>query len=100
MPLIGCLLQKELCVYKVYTCLALRRKSHLQVHKICVPEYFCHSVALMLYHCDTPLLELAAEFQATNSRPLGFFYTIDERTKMTFACNATTDGKTSGSGKE
>ena len=31
-------------VYKVSTCLALRRKSHLQVNKICVPEYFCHPV--------------------------------------------------------
>ena len=36
----------ELClVYKVSTtCLALRRKSHLQVNKICVPESFCHPV--------------------------------------------------------
>ena len=35
----------ELClVYNVSTCLALRRKSHLQVKKICVPEYLCHPV--------------------------------------------------------
>ena len=33
-----------LLVYKVTTCLALRRKSHHQVNKICVPEYFCHPV--------------------------------------------------------
>ena len=31
-------------VYKVSTCLALRRKSHLQVNQICVPEYFCYPV--------------------------------------------------------
>jgi len=40
------LLTVVLCdpVYKVTTCLALRRKSHHQVNKICVPEYFCHPV--------------------------------------------------------
>ena len=32
-------------VYKVSTCLALWRKSHLQVNKICVPKYFCHPVS-------------------------------------------------------
>ena len=31
-------------VYKVSTCLAIRRKSHLQINKICVLEYFCHPV--------------------------------------------------------
>ena len=47
-------------VYKVSTCLALRHKSHLQVNKICVPEYFycpvhwgslsiCHSVPVLAW---------------------------------------------------
>ena len=31
-------------IYKVSTCLALRRKCHLQVNQICVPEYICHPV--------------------------------------------------------
>ena len=31
-------------VYKVSTCLALQRKSQLEVNKMCVPEYFCHPV--------------------------------------------------------
>ena len=31
-------------VYQVSTCLSLRCKYHLQVNKICVPEYFFHPV--------------------------------------------------------
>ena len=37
-------------VYKVSTCLALRRKSHLKVNKICVPKYFCHPVDPNEFH--------------------------------------------------
>ena len=46
-------------VLKVSTCLALHRKSYLEVNKICVTEYFCHPVCtcmslpqFQLYVCD------------------------------------------------
>ena len=43
-------------LHLVCTCLALRRKSHLQVNNICVPEYFCHPVSTdwcrSLFSCE------------------------------------------------